>query len=155
MRSAVITFFVMSVCFGALTIDAAASPVLGWETIKPATAAEKGVRFTFFEYQDGRIRVTTYLDPKPNKSKLDLVKYATVTAAAYLDGDKKKLISESKVRLMPMTTGKLKGILRGDVVLHKDTLDHVKLWIEFGNADGYMHFDIKQFLKQWQAKPKE
>ncbi|MDC0087976.1 hypothetical protein OAI07_00380 [Akkermansiaceae bacterium] len=125
-----------------------ASPVLGWRTITPADAATKGLRFSFNEYEDGRIYVLVYMDPKESKHEIDAVGFAKLMTASYLDEKKTHLIAEVGDKLEAGKDGKLIG----SVMLNKKTLTNVKIWIEFGHGDGFIHLDIESFVKEWNKK---
>ena len=129
----------------ALPAISEASPILGWKTVTPADAHVRGVRLSFHEYEDGRIYAQLHVSPQKVKQEIEAVGFAKLVTASYLDEKKIKLIAELGEKLEKDS----KGSLAATVMLHKDTLANVKVWIEFGHGDGYIHFDIRSFINEW------
>ncbi len=129
----------------ALPVISKASPILGSRTVTPADAQAKGIRLSFHEYKDGRIYTQLHVAPEKVKPEIKAVGFAKLMSASYLDEKKAKLIAELGEKLEKDS----KGNLAARVILHKDTLANVKVWIEFGHGDGYIHFDIHSFINEW------
>ena len=125
-----------------------ASPIWGSRIITPSNASERGIRFTFHEHKDGRIRARVFLKPEKVRKQIDTVGFAKLMTASYLDEEQTQLIAELGDKLVKGKSGELTA----GVVLHKKTLANAKVWIEFGYGDGFIRLNIQEFVKDWHEK---
>ena len=118
----------------------------------PANAKEHGISFSFNEYDDGRIYLKVHVEPEKVKHEIDAVGFAKLVTASYLDQKKTQLIAE----LGDKFEKDRHGNLAARVMLHRDSLANVKVWIEFGHGDGFIQFDARSFIEEWRAnRPKD